>query len=85
MGKNDMRLGQRVTLIIDGASGYIPGDIKKRNGESFRISKIHRFKPNNKYYQRIVYYELEGLCSVWGVPYSIPGDWLFSMDEGATA
>lgn len=79
--RKEMRLHQRVMLILDGVKGYVPGDLKKHNKEIFRISKVHRLYPKGKT-QRCVYYELEGLTSVRGVPYGIQEEWIYDIEKG---
>ena len=46
--RKEMRLHQRVMLILDGVKGYVPGDLKKHNKEIFRISKVHRHSSKSK-------------------------------------
>lgn len=63
--------GHKVMLVVN-AFDNIPYDIRKHDQEVYRISKVKAFK--NDYY-----YELKGLKSKLGVPFSIHGDWLYDI------
>ena len=73
--KSKFKQGQMVILLLDGVTG-IPGDLKKHNLETFRVSKVREITDGKSTW---VMYELEGLTSMKGIPYSIPNDWLYEI------
>jgi len=68
-------------LVVTGVQGFVPVDVRKHNEEIFRISRVHRIKPQTKGNQRLLYYELDGLVSKKGVSYAIPEDWLYDIEQ----
>ena len=81
MRPKEYELLHKVMLVVTGEQGYVPVDVRKHNEEIFRISRVHRVKPQKRTGQRMVYYELDGLVSKKGIPYAIPEDWLYDIDQ----
>lgn len=78
----EFRKGDSVLLVCGPLDlGTTPGILKHRN-EQFKVSRVLRKVSDHKPAGNGGFcYELDGLVSKYGVPYTISGDWLVRVVE----
>ena len=64
-------VGHKVMLVL-GPFDNVPEGVRKHDQEVYRISRAYSFKGEH-------YYELKGLKSKEGIPYSIHEEWLYDI------
>lgn len=69
-----LRNGERVTLMIPNTDRSGSREIRKFNGNTFEISNSRQLKFG-------YIYELKGVVSKMGVPFSFVRDWLMPLEE----
>lgn len=67
------RLGDRVKLDIPFTDRAGSNEIKRFNGNNFEVSKVTRLKLG-------YVYELKGVKSKMGIPFSFVSDWLVPLE-----
>ena len=74
-----LRLGQKVQIAYDPNDYTVKTNpATKYNGTVTTISRIRVLRYASTY---STYYELEGIESEWGIPYSFIGEQLFVIEE----
>jgi len=75
---NKFKVGEKVYLMIpDSEMTENCLDLKTYHGKAFKVKKAKTLYGGEKFNNARTYYELEGVISKKGIPYSVASEWLF--------
>lgn len=77
--ENELKIGQEVIISFDPKDHYTGNPARQFNGQTAIIKKKNHLKYGSRHSNYSILYELEGIESEFGIPYSFVADQLLPI------